>query len=107
MGGIIALSPDTRWSVASWLYEWVARFIVQHVDDPGVAAKLQEVIDENLGWVEIPELPSEVRRTILEKLRNELVPAAESQLPATLPDRQGTLELIRKLAELACEVPDV
>jgi hypothetical protein len=105
MSGTIALSPDTRWSAAGWLFDWIVRFLVQQVGDPGVSANLQEVIDENLGWVDVAALPTGARRTIVEKLEHELVPAAERELPPTLPERQRVLDHIRELSELARRLP--
>jgi hypothetical protein len=101
MSGTIALSPETRWSAAGWLFDWTVRFIAQHLSDAQASAILQQVIDENLGWIDIMALPDEARRTVLEKLRNDLLPAAEGQLPATLPERQRVLDHIRELSQLA------
>ncbi|HEV7465620.1 MAG TPA: hypothetical protein VGP96_04935 [Candidatus Dormibacteraeota bacterium] len=106
MAGTIALSPDIRWSAAGWLFDWTLRFIAQQVGDPGVSATLQEVIDENLGWVDMTALPPEARRTVVRKLRDELVSAAEGQLPATLPGRQQVLDHVRELSQLARRLPD-
>lgn len=101
MSGTIVVSPDARWSAAGWLFDWAVRFIAQQVGDPDVSANLQEVIDENLGWVDLTALPADARRTVVEKLKNELVPVAEAHLPATLPERQRVLDHLRDLSELA------
>jgi hypothetical protein len=106
MAGTIALSPDIRWSAAGWLFDWTLRFIARQAGDPGVSANMQDVIDENLGWVDITALPREARRTVVKKLRDELVSAAEGQLPATLPERQRVLDHVRELSELAGQLPE-
>ncbi len=106
MSGTIALSPDTRWSAAGWLFDWAVRFIAEQVGDPDVSANLREVVDENLGWVDVAGLPSAARHAVVEGLRNDLVPAAERQLPSTLPERERVLDHVRDLSALARRVPE-
>jgi hypothetical protein len=106
MAGTVALSPNSRWSASSWLFDWTVRFMAQHAGRPDVAADLEQVIDENLGWVDIGDFPPEVRQTLVETLQRDLVPAAEGQLPTTMPERQRALDHIRELADLARRLSD-
>ncbi len=106
MSGTIALTDGVRWSAAGWLFDWTVRFLAGEVGDPGVAANLQEIVKENLGWVDVGALPPAARTTVLAKLRDDLVASADTQLPATLPERQHVLDHLRELADLAGRVPD-
>jgi hypothetical protein len=106
MSGTIALSHDTRWSGAGWLFDWVLRFVAREAGDERISADLQEIMEENLGWFDLTTLPVEIRRVVTEKLGYELVDAAETTLPGTLPERQRVLELLRDLSEMARGISD-
>ena len=105
MAGTIVLAPDSRWSAAGWLFDWAVRFIAERVGQPEVATELQQVIDHNLGWVDVGALPPEVRRSVVDSLQRDLVPVAEIQLPATLPERERVVEHLGELADLARGLP--
>jgi hypothetical protein len=51
-------------SAAWWLCDWAVRFRAQDFTDPGVAAYLDEIVRENLGWLDIQELPEHARTTV-------------------------------------------
>lgn len=104
MAGAIILSEDRMWTAAGWLFDWAVRFLAREVDDPQVAGTLDEVVRENLGIVVLDSLPEPARETILRKLSDDLVPAAQATLAADLPDRQGTVEYLAGLARLAREL---
>jgi hypothetical protein len=104
MSGTIALSRDTRWSGAGWLFDWVLRFVAREAGDERTAANIQEIMDENLGWFDLATLPAETRGIVAEKLGGELVVTAEATLPGTLPERERVLELLRDLSEMAREM---
>jgi hypothetical protein len=104
MAGAIILSEDRMWTAAGWLFDWAVRFLIREVDDPQVAAALDEVIRENIGIVALDSLPAGARATILRKLGDELVPAAAATLAADLPDRQGAVDYLAELAGFAREL---
>jgi hypothetical protein len=89
MSGTIALSRDTRWSAAGWLFDWALRFVAREVGDTGLEAMLQEIIKENLGWLDLEAVPCDVRRKGLQKLSDDLLAAAEAELPGA-PARAAT-----------------
>jgi hypothetical protein len=101
VAGTIALSPERRWSAAGWLFDWVAEFTAREVGNSALAASIEEIVAENLGWMDVDGLPTDVRATVLFKLRDELVPTAVSELPASMPERERVLSHLRELAELA------
>jgi hypothetical protein len=100
MAGTIAVRHDRRWSAASWLFEWVVDFVAKQLGDDADADQLREVIEENLGWVDLSSFAPEVRARIGESIRHQLVPAAEAELPSSLPNRQQVVKHLEELAEL-------
>jgi hypothetical protein len=100
MSGTISISPESRWSASSWLFDWVVRFVAQEVGDEKVAEQLREVVDENLGWVDLGDFPADTREVIAQTLRQALVPASERLIPESVPNRPEVLEHIRGLSEL-------
>lgn len=107
MSGTISFSPVARWSAASWLFDWVLKAIAGAVEDTELAAELTGIVDENIGWLALGDLPNDqsadVRRTIRESLRT----AAERELPVAMPGREDTLMHLDNLIRLAYEsTPD-
>lgn len=101
MSGTISLSAGSRWSAASWLFDWVVRFLAREAEDPDVADELREAVDENLGWVDLASFPARIQQVIFEKIRYALVPAAEAELSSAIPNRQGVIDTIQELAGMA------
>ncbi len=101
MAGTIAVTRDVRWSVASWAFHWVVQYLVNHVDDEDVVSRLQEIEENNLGWVGLDDFSAEQRQKILHILRQEIVPDAEQRLVLEDPDREHAINIIRELAEMA------
>jgi hypothetical protein len=64
MAGTIAVSDGDLSSAAGWLCDWAVRFRAQDFTDPGVAADLDEIVRENLDWLDIQELPEPARTTV-------------------------------------------
>src|SRR3954447_4526141 len=46
MAGTIEISSVSRWSAASWLFDWVLRSIAATTNDPKLAAELLEIVEE-------------------------------------------------------------
>jgi hypothetical protein len=97
MAGTIAVAPDRRWSAAGWLFDWTLEFLAGRVTDPKVAAGLREIISENLGWVGLDDFGSEVAREIRALIQQDLVAAADQQLPADMAGRSEAMELLSEL----------
>jgi hypothetical protein len=83
------------------MFDWALRFVAREVGDTDLEAMLQEIIKENLGWLDLEAVPCDVRRKALQKLSDDLLAAAEAELPGALPERQRTLEHLRHLSDLA------
>jgi hypothetical protein len=106
MAGAIGLSPDKIWTSAGWLFDWTIRFIAREVNDPQLTATVDEILRENLGLLDLDRLPAGLRKKVLRKLRDDLVPVAATTLPSTVPERQGVLDYLGGLAQLARELTE-
>ena len=101
MAGTIAVAPHNHWSAAGWLFDWTLDFLAGRVTDPKVAAGLREITSENLGWLGLEDFGPGAARELRGLIQQELLTAAEQQLPADLAGRARALAL---LGELVSEV---
>jgi regulator of protease activity HflC (stomatin/prohibitin superfamily) len=93
--------PDAHWSAASWLFDWTVDFLSKATGDAAATDHLREIIDDNIGWLGLDDLPSDVRARLLERIKAELVDTADRTLPPTLTNRDAVLDLLRELVRLA------
>ncbi len=101
MAGTIEITGGTEWSAATWLYEWALKIASEQIGNPVLKQKLQDVIDSNVGWVNLGDFSPSERAEIAEALHTALVPESDRRLPATVPNRRQVLDLLRELARLA------
>ncbi len=104
MAGIIALTSSTRWTAASWLFDWTLNELAINLNDHTAVAHLREIIDNNLGWLDLGDLSPDVRSQILHYMQTELVVQAKQKFPATIPERDAVMELLQELSTLAAKV---
>jgi hypothetical protein len=100
MASTLSLSPDQRWSAASWLFDWVLRTIAHGVADLELSAFLIGVIDENLGWLSLGDCSDQQRGMIKRFVNQSLLPTADSELPADLPNRKEVLRRVHELVDM-------
>lgn len=100
MAGTLKINGG-MWGGASWLFDWVLREVVSHVDDRDLAAKLNEIVEVGLGWLSLADLADTQRSAVRLWLRDHLVADAESSLPADLANRAGVIAHLGELADLA------
>jgi len=103
MAGTISFSADTRWSSASWLFDWVLKTLAGKVSDPELAAELSGIVDENVGWLGLDDLPSDQRAKVRETIRESLRTAAEQGLPPAMTGREDTMNHLDDLIRLASD----
>ena len=72
------------------------------LSDWPLIVEVREAAEENLGWFSLQDRPPEQRDQILAVLCRSLLPAAERELPADLPNREGVLTHLRALVDLCC-----
>ncbi len=96
MGGIGFAAGGQAWSVSSSIFYWAIDVLAEQVQDQVLAEQLREISTENLGSMDVEELPAE-------HLRDLSVTAA--RLPAlartTLPESDQREVIIRQIEELA------
>ena len=103
MAGVIVVGPDEHWSAASWLFDWVIRYLATTVQDAAAARMLEEIEREHLPGLTIGDLPDAARRGVSAALRHSIVDHAARSLPLELANRNGVLSHLQKLADLACQ----
>jgi hypothetical protein len=103
MSGTIEVSSHARWSAAGWIFDWTVGYLAEHASDPRVAAQLREIVSDNLGWLGLDDYGPSARTDLVGIITKQLLPAAESALPATIANRASAIDLLRELAELAAD----
>ena len=99
MAGMIEIDADAEWVAAHWLFDWVVRFLADHVHDAPTRAELTEIVDEHLGWLALQCRAPDVVADLMAILRSSLVDGAEQQLPVDMPERAAAIGHIRDLAD--------
>lgn len=101
MAGTIEVAKGAEWSAATWLYEWALKIASEQVGSLALKQKLQDMIDSNFGWVNLGDFSPSERAETAEALHTALVSESDRRLPATVPNRNEVLDLLRELAHLA------
>jgi hypothetical protein len=103
MAGLIVLRPDVDWSASGGLFDWTLEFLIPRLSDDEAAARLQEIVDNNLGSLWISDFPAPVQRRILRELEDNLLAAAREDLPDTVA-KQDVLAHLQELESLSRRV---
>ena len=105
MSGTISFSSTTRWSAASWLFDWVLRTVADGAEDAELAAELTGIVSENIGWLALGDLTNDQQADVRRKIRERIRIAAERGFPANMPGREDSLKLLDNLIRLAADTP--
>jgi hypothetical protein len=103
MAGLIVLKPDVDWSASGGLFDWTLEFLIPRLSDDSAAARLQEIVDNNLGSLWISEFPAPTQRQILRELGDNLLSTARLRLPDT-DAKQDVLAHLKELENLSRRV---
>src|SRR3954468_17061274 len=103
MAGLIVLTPDVDWSASGGLFDWTLEFLIQRLSDGGAAARLQEIVDNNLGSLWISDFAPPTQRQILHEFGDNLLRAARHDLPDT-GAKQDVLAHLEELESLSRRV---
>lgn len=106
MSGTVSLSPDTRWSAASWLFDWVLKTIATKAGDTELAGHLTGLVDENLGWFAVTDIPPDQQRKVRRAIKEDLIEDAQRDFPATMLARPETLRHLEDLVAMISSISD-
>jgi hypothetical protein len=87
MAALIMVRPERDWQSSNGLFDWTLEYLIPRLSDHKTAAQLREIVDENLGNLWIPDLPSEAQGEIYDVLRTGVVAAAAHELPPSAVDQ--------------------
>jgi len=104
MADTLFLSDEYSWTASFGLYSWLIEFLRERVTDPTTRGELQNVLDHQLGAVDVRGLPDAGRREIMRALREDLVDAAESSPSLVQPEPAkrwtiGHLKVLKLMAD--------
>ncbi|GGK87014.1 hypothetical protein GCM10012284_21410 [Mangrovihabitans endophyticus] len=99
MAALIMVGPGLDWQSSGGLFDFVLEYLIPRVSDAKTAEWLQTVVNENLGSMWIPDLPSEAREDIYRLLQGGLLTHAEKELPEG-PAKPDTLATLRDLVQM-------
>jgi hypothetical protein len=100
MPGTVAITPQVRWSAASWLFDLTVNTLAAEVPDPALAAVLRDIVGENLGWFAVHELTAVQRAEITTAAEQRLLTDVADKLPPALAERSRALSLVADLVQL-------
>jgi hypothetical protein len=87
MAALIMVRPDRDWQSSGGLFDWTLEYLIPRLSDEKTAEWLRTIVDENLGNLWIPDLPSEAQEEIYMLLRGGVVAAAAHELPPFAVDQ--------------------
>lgn len=101
LSGTIAITAGDHWSAAGWLFDWVLEFLAQEIKSEEAASSLREVVNENLGWLDISDFRPEDAEELRQVIAEELLAAANAQLPRSMSGRSDAIALLAELVSKA------
>ncbi|OAR21874.1 hypothetical protein A8W25_30830 [Streptomyces sp. ERV7] len=78
MAWTISLSDEYQWSAQTGLVMSVLEFLRDSVEDPDARRKIERVLDYQLGYLDVQDLPATGREDVLRRLRTDLPDWAEA-----------------------------
>ena len=99
MAGTIEISPESSWTAASWLFDWVLTRIANELDDLPAGAEVRLIVAENLGFLSVGALGPSAVRVIADFARSgRLVDSAEAGMFAGV-EHASVVAHVRELSE--------
>ena len=102
---MVEVTCQTRWTAASWLFDWVLNGIAGCLETSELASSVNLIVQENLGWLSLEQLSPEDGERVVQIIKNRLLEAARRELSADVPNRAGVIEHLQRLVELVDERP--
>jgi len=98
---MVAISDHVDWTAATWLFDWIMDEVGAATDDPGLAAALREIVDNNIGFLSIQDLLPTHRAEFIRISKGGLSASANLQFRQDYP---GRAQALRCLDEFSSQV---
>jgi hypothetical protein len=94
MAALIMVRPGRDWQSSGGLFDWTLEYLIPRLSDEATAEWMRTVIEENLGSLWIPDLPSKTQVEIYALLREDFLRTAEKELsPAAVAELEQLIAL--------------
>lgn len=106
MADSILLSEDYTWTASFGVFELVLELLAARVEDRETRERLRDVLDHQLGALDVRDLPAAGREQVLRAIREDIVDAVAASPKLTSHDRirQSTLGHVKTLKLMADEL---
>lgn len=98
MAGLVFLPDGRDWNASSSVFYWMLDTLAARAQDPALVAELREVSDNNLGALDLEDMPP-ARLAELTALIDQLPAIGTAELPDT-PARPVIVEQFVELAQM-------
>jgi len=105
MSGTLQVESGEFWGVAGWVFYDVLEILADELSGSSVVPRMREVIDNNLGWFSIKDLPPGERGPVRNAILLALPDRWDKLLPQDLPSRDAVLERVTDLVRIASHPP--
>jgi hypothetical protein len=100
----IVVSDEYRWTASAELFDWVVRFLLDHVKDDAVGVETVAAVNDQVPDVDLRKLPEAGREAVLRALRERLPAAVDAGLPLHVHEVQrrsarGHIKVLTLMAE--------
>ncbi len=101
MAGLVLLPDGREWNASSSVFYWTLEALAQRAEHPGLVRGLREVADNNLGALDLEEMPADQLAELV-RLAQRLPDVGRTELPDTSA-REEIVSQLTELAELLAE----
>lgn len=101
MAGAVNFGSDAGWSGATWLFNVVLRDIAGRTTEDTLRARVEEIMRENLGWLDLTELDDAELSEVCSILGGGFLGRIEMASRHWLPeiDKPAAIEHLRTLVD--------
>jgi hypothetical protein len=104
MAGVVVFGEDAEanWSASSWLFDWVARYLVEQVNRENVTRELELELASGVRCFRVDRLAATDRSAVVDALR-DVATHVEREVPFWSPtaDKAAVVAHVDLLARLA------
>jgi hypothetical protein len=101
MAGSFEVESGKLWNVPGWLFYDTMAVLSDLLAGTDLAARIDEVEANNLGWFSMKELSVEERETLRQAITDGLLQGMESLIPKDYANRGQVIDIVKELVRLA------